>query len=319
LKEKRKFLNPRQKNMLNYQEAVLAGNNLHAHKYMLQEYQQNPKDLLWNGGMMVSALEDVNVFEKTIEIFNEIPLKTQNLEECPYCLERISLAMVAYINLEEYKKALKLIELLPDNLPQRNYYSRAIKVYARLGDTTAINNMIQLASKQIFTNDYRFLYYAAAREFYLINKQELCSQYAIRCIEAFNFEPERTVARAYHLMGELEKSYSIYKKLIDESPDNVRFLGQTGLILARQGNKESALNCIHELETKKQEFDYGLVTYLQGRIYLHLGQKEEAYLKLEKALSQGFKFQSPHFQYDPDLISIRDEPRFQKLIHPLEE
>ena len=317
LKKRELFLNPRQKNMLNYQEAILAGDNLNAYQYFYKEYLHNPKDLLWNGGMMVSALEDVNAFQKTIDIFNEIPLENQNLEECPYCLERISNAIVAYINLGEYKDAVKLIELLPFNLAPRNLYSRSIKVYARLGDTTQINNLIQLASKQNFTNEYRFLYYTAAREFYLIQNKNLCTLYATRCIEAFNYQPIRTVGRAYYLMDDLTQAYAIHSELIKQNPDNMRVLGQLGVMLARQGKSDQALDKIDQLGTKKSTYSYGLLPYLQARIYLHLGRKEDTYLKLGEAIKQGLKFQSPNFQYDPDLMPIHDEDRFQKLIHPL--
>jgi hypothetical protein len=82
---------------------------------------------------------------------------------------------------------------------------------------------------------------------------------------------------------------------------------------------DSSLASIQHLETLRDRYRYGWISYYQAQVYLSIGDVEQALNKLEQAFDEGMFFMGTTMDQDPDLIPLFDHPRFQKLLHPLGE
>ena len=78
---------------------------------------------------------------------------------------------------------------------------------------------------------------------------------------------------------------------------------------------DAANAMIAELDKLENEYDFGITPYHQGKIKANLGEKTAAIKYLSIALDDGIKFQTgTTFQYDPDLIVLKDDPDYIKLV-----
>ena len=107
----------------------------------------------------------------------------------------------------------------------------------------------------------------------------------------------------------------IYQAETKKHPDDPWLKGDLGVIYALQQKMKPANAIITELESMKTEYDYGVVSYQQGKIKANLGEKAEALKYLSTALDEGMKFQTGNtFQHDPDLIVLNGDADYLKLI-----
>jgi hypothetical protein len=66
------------------------------------------------------------------------------------------------------------------------------------------------------------------------------------------------------------------------------------------------------------EYYPGESEYQQAILYVAMGDKKSAMIKLLGAIDHGAIFYKENMEFDPYLMPIFDEPDFQKIIHPLE-
>ena len=128
-------------------------------------------------------------------------------------------------------------------------------------------------------------------------------------------ETSRILARAYYTLNELDKAQTLYQALLKKDPANLLCNAELGVIFARQGNRAQAEMIIQKLETLKEPYGYGAVPYAQGRIAANLGDRGRALKLLSQSLDEGRQFRgSVSFNQDPDLLMLKDDPEYQKLL-----
>jgi Flp pilus assembly protein TadD len=109
--------------------------------------------------------------------------------------------------------------------------------------------------------------------------------------------------RIAEALAEAEKSVALSKR--ESVP-----VGVLGYLYAQTGKRGEAAALIEELKeryAKQQANGYDL-----ARVYLGLGDKEEAFVWLEKDF-QAHTVTLPSYLYLPPLDSLRDDPRYKDL------
>jgi len=144
--------------------------------------------------------------------------------------------------------------------------------------------------------------------------------------DQFNFIPKALrYAGVYGYMKkkELSKKYydearSILESKIREQPDDARFHSALGIAYAGLGRKEDAVSegkLATELIPVSKEAIGGLFRIEDlARIYVMVGEFDAAINRLESLLSRPGPLSIPLLRLDPAWDSLRDHPRFKKLI-----
>jgi tetratricopeptide (TPR) repeat protein len=90
-----------------------------------------------------------------------------------------------------------------------------------------------------------------------------------------------------------------------------------GMFLSAQGKHDEALAELTNDVKRNGEVDSD-IAYLIGSVYALEGNRDEAFVWLERAISLGNE-NLPCFQGDPNWDALRDDDRFKKIVEPLVE
>lgn len=94
---------------------------------------------------------------------------------------------------------------------------------------------------------------------------------------------------------------------------NVEYLGMTGLIHAREGNRSSAELVAERLVRTTQPYQFGLGSFYRARIAAVLGDKHAAITRINEAFAQGRSYNLA-LHRDIDLASLRGYTPFDRLM-----
>jgi serine/threonine protein kinase/Tfp pilus assembly protein PilF len=133
-----------------------------------------------------------------------------------------------------------------------------------------------------------------------------------------DFQAPHFLAQCYLGMGMKEESLAMYRKarrLIDErlelNPDDARACQLGAGLAANLGEREAAIEYARRALTINP--DDPLLLYNIACMYSVLGNADEALNYLEKAVDKGYG-QKDWVEHDSDLNSLRDLPRFQRIL-----
>jgi class 3 adenylate cyclase len=312
-------LSERERRLLAYRHHQIRGENKATYEVYLQEYQINPKDLFTNTNMVLYALEYVNAPEKAIEYFEAIDLDSLEIEGCAYCLERAATGLQAYTRTEAFEQGELLVQKFPSVLKRRKYYSALVKFYAKQADTAMVNTYIERAAKEDLDSPWEYLFYVVTREFTLIGENQLRDLYGKRAIELFtNMGEHWDLARTYYLLEEYQLARVIYEDLTAGSDASARTLANLAIVYIKLDMAGRARQLLHRIELLRGEYDRGYTAYYLAGIYAHLGETNVALDQLRQSVAEGMKFMSfRSFEDDPELLILKDNEEYQKIIHPL--
>jgi class 3 adenylate cyclase/tetratricopeptide (TPR) repeat protein len=309
-------LTPRQENYMMYLEEDLKGRRLSAFNHFMKEYAIDPKDIFVNTSAMVMAQIYLNDPDKVLLFFNEIDIDSLDLQECFYCLERVMLALQAYLLKGEEEKAKQMAEKVKMYAVKRDDYHRLVEWYIATNDTASVNSLLENLSTQDLDRDYRYLSFVAGRQAMLQGNIPLRNYYADMAIRLYGKGPTRNLARAYYLKDQLETSEKIYLELLKSDSSDARLYAELGLIYAKRREIAKAESMLRKIDQLKQPFDYGETPYMKGRIKAHLGDTRAAVQLLTQALDEGqLFFNSVTFDGDPDLLILKDDTNYRALVN----
>lgn len=125
----------------------------------------------------------------------------------------------------------------------------------------------------------------------------------------------RSVATSLYLLEDWDAAERMFASLAADSPDQPDFLGSLGVIAARRGDAERALEMARRLTALDAPHSRGRPALWRARIAAWLGNSEQAVDLLRRALEDGSSA-LPLFHNDPDLEPLWDYASFRELLTP---
>jgi tetratricopeptide (TPR) repeat protein len=111
------------------------------------------------------------------------------------------------------------------------------------------------------------------------------------------------------------EAHELFVELAERSPHDIRIQGYLGVLQARLGNREAALQIGDELAALQLPFGRGENTLWRSRIAAVLGDRQQAVELLRSAINQG-TYYGIWLHRDSDLEHLRDYPPFQEFLRP---
>jgi len=123
------------------------------------------------------------------------------------------------------------------------------------------------------------------------------------------------LATAFEGLGKRSEAIPEYQKAIEMSNGAQRAVAALGHTYGAIGKKSEAETVLHGLEQKaKSEY---VSPYLMATVYAGLGNREQAFVFLEKAYVEKSWDLALELQSDLRLDSLHSDPRFQNLLRRL--
>lgn len=111
--------------------------------------------------------------------------------------------------------------------------------------------------------------------------------------------------------GETDFEMSFFEKLVAEDPDFINALIPLAELYTRKGFHEKALELDLRISKLRPEDD--IAHYNLACSLALAGRKEEALEALRQAIQLGY-VDFEHMKKDPDLKTLRDDPRFRAFL-----
>ena len=225
---------------------------------------------------------------------------------------------MAYIKLKKYKEAQQVLNEFPDDRKTRRYFSLLVKLMSRTKNLAEVDEAISQSDDLLAKETKAFMFYIAARELSIANELEHSEHYAQKIVD-LQTDDNYLLGWAYYFLEDMEKAQQHFKNELQLYPDDKAVTSQIGIIHAKKGSQSQAKDMIRQLEEIQEPYDFGWTPYYQARIFAHLDQEDKAFDLLEESVRRGAKFYANNvFDQDPDLQGLTSNPRFQSIIHPLE-
>ncbi|MFK7817742.1 MAG: protein kinase, partial [Planctomycetaceae bacterium] len=125
---------------------------------------------------------------------------------------------------------------------------------------------------------------------------------------------EKLVARGVQLrrQGRYVDANEVYIEVLDQFPTNSAAILEYGLSLHLKGDLDEALKWHRRAAETKETADYG--NYNIACYHSLKGQTDKAFEYFRKGIKAGMT-DIRHFEEDSDLDAIRDDPRYQTMLH----
>lgn len=237
--------------------------------------------------------------------------------------------IIVYWSKEEYQKTLDALNNLVVNLPEDNsskhLYNSFLTSYILIDQDNAIKTLRTKVEenpdnntfKEILSNTYKIL---GAKAFfdkdsdksilYLTQALELNPQDESKIKSILNLSYTQSASN-YAKKGNFDKAIEIYKKALEDKPnDGISILGLVD-IYKRQGNYDEALL----LTEKRLEKDpnFAPIHYELAKIYALKNEKEKSLKYLKNAIIFDKKNKNKA-KNEPELRNIKNEQEYKKMI-----
>jgi tetratricopeptide (TPR) repeat protein len=123
------------------------------------------------------------------------------------------------------------------------------------------------------------------------------------------------VAQSLYVAERWEEAQEVVEELASEYPKSISYLGATGRVAARLGDRGEAQRVFDELQALDRPYLFGKHNYASAQIASILGDYEQAVVLLAKAFDQTYEYSS-NVLNDPDLLLMRGYPAWEELIRP---
>ena len=222
---------------------------------------------------------------------------------------------------QELEVARQAIEAFPDALWLRG---REVRALAGLGRVEEIERIIEKSASTaagsgsvwgvMVTAIDELKAHGYAEESAALAEEALQWQRNRMTIEGSPTESRR-LAQALFRTKHWEEAQALYEEFALADPDNLDDQGYVGVLAARMGDRERALDVKRTLLARDVPYEFGMDTYWAACIAAQLGEREEAMDLLRRSFSEGASI-GLHIHQDPDLEPLWDYPPFQRLLEP---
>ena len=307
-----------ERHYLDWHKFLLQGKDEEALASLLHIESITPMDPTTNYLIGRSALR-LNRPGLTVATYEKIDFQDY-WADFPVFAWRFGYLSQAHHLLGNYQKSLEVSQeakkIFPNNLDHR---ADEVSALAALGKVEELHEAIQ-ESKSIepSAGSAGDVMLTASRELHAHGNKAEALQVAEQAMRWYgDHDPENKsgLAEAYYLAGQWSESYSLYRELAADNPDDITYVGGLGTLAARRGDEEEARRIAGELKNIDRKYLFGRHTYLRARIHALLGEHAEAVKLIRESFDQGNGF-GIYIHRDIDLESLRDYPPFQELLKP---
>jgi len=258
----------------------------------------------------------VNNFKRVLELN---PRDVQLLDHVGYTLK----CMRKYAEAERYCD--RAISLAPDQpSPYRNKAwlymnwkgdtdkARGILADALQNFESTENPFVNLfADLDVFDRDFQGALDWLSLKSEDIDNQPLFSPPALRYAQIYRYMDKKELAKKYY-----DEARSILETKIQQYPEDARFHGSLGIAYAGLSRKEDAITeenlAIKLVGNHAVIYPYRIEEL--ARIYVMVGEHDEAIEKLEHLMSIPGPFSIHHLRFDPVWDPLRNHASFKKLL-----
>jgi serine/threonine-protein kinase len=198
------------------------------------------------------------------------------------------------------------------------------------GDVAGARVPLATASKLSLSEDrdapYAIILFALFGRDYQAGLDQL-SSWSLEAFDSqFWFVPKDLMRAQFHgLLGQREleqKRYGAAATLLEsriaKAPDDPRLRGSLGIAYAGLGRRAEAIaegkRALDLLPVRKEAYRGAFHVEEMARIYAMVGERDAAVEQLEYLMSVPFELAAPGLRLDPAWDSLRDHPRFRKLV-----
>ncbi len=297
--------NNRQRNLLKMYAALLQGENGQVYRYIQEEYNLAPFDLMSNSSTMVIAQQFVNRPQDLDTIFNAIPMDKMDIANCGPCQSRILMKAQSLVARKQYKA---VIELPYDKKYFEQPYLMAL---IRLGDDKAVASYMDLKKVMASREAVEELRLFVAKQYLLSTNPK-----------SYEYLSELQLS-GLQLMHQLEASFwledyteakQLAKTAVKLYPERIAVVSKMAMIAAKLDDKELENQMLQRLEALRQPYQFGAVDYALAQYYANTAQEEKMYNALTKAAASGTFYTLQKFQYDPHFKAYNQSERFITLL-----
>lgn len=309
-------LSPRQRNYLFEYESILKAKYDKAYKAIKTEYKMAYLDMATNQSTMVIALQYLNRPKDIDEVYKDIPMGDINLVNCYNCGNRYYIKGLADIELKKYGQVKR--ELLPViNIIEDGYLKKpVIMAHVRLGEFQEINNQFKTWELSMDKNDLLDLYMFTGNEFLLASENEFAMLFFNKVINNPIFANDLVeIAKAHYYIKDYKTAQGLLEKLKTSNPNNSDVVVKLAISLYNNGNYIKAEQTIKRLDALRTEFQFGEIDYGFAQYYASIGDTENAYNYLRKAVASGKWFTTTTFQNDPHFLNYKNNEEYINILN----
>ena len=292
--------NKRQKNLLNFYEALLDGNNKKIYDYLFKEYLLNPFEL----AMLVNALQYANKPEEAESIFNEIPSRDIEFANCIECTYRVYMMARADIELEQYDNAIALLNTTMETSDYFGFKKSLVSAYIRTNKTELLNEFLPKFELTLTINELMDLYMYIGKEYLLQNNFEQVAIYFNNIVDSNNASPAQKATTNYYL-GNYKAAEELFALLIiDGSEIDSSVLSKMAVTVNKLGDKDESLEFLRLLDLERNDYQYGSINYYFAQYYASINNELLAIKHLQKVVAASCQFEDDTFQNDPHFSTL---------------
>ena len=326
INENREQLPPFYGHVLDWYTAYLRGKSDEALQFLVKAERMVPKNLVINYMLGFSELE-INHPLETVKVYAKMDsVDPELLYSRLLGSWRISYLAEAHHMMADYKQELKVIKKGQNYYPNNLWLcADEVRALAAQGKIEAVRKVIEkslmVVSSRGTPGDVMLsaawgLRAHGHREAYLDIANRAVDWYQNQMeLQGVNERMRQNIATALYTAERWDEAQTIYEELAESDPENIEYQGSIGLLAARKGERDKALNIAEELESINRPYLFGEHTYMNARIVSLLGEKEQAVALMRKAFSQGLKY-GAYILYEMDFEPLRDYEPFQELLKP---
>jgi len=308
-------INKRQRNLLNFYDALLNGKHDDTYYTMKKEYNIAPFDLQTNKTMMAVSLQFVNKPGEIDTIFFKIPMKELDLELCYDCEDRIFVKAAADLELKRYDSVISLLKPYSQGIDKIFFKVPLIKAYLRSGNQEMADNILEKLHLMADEDTWQNTYNRIGADLLVQNRNEEATKYFNKVIASKDSTSNKNVATAYYYTNNYEDSEKIYEAILIKDPSDFDVISKLAVCYYKTGEMKKAEKMINSLDALKKDFQYGAVDYAKAQYYSQTGDKQNTFKYLLQSVAAGNFYTSYSFQNDPQFTPYFNTEMFNQILN----
>ena len=307
-------INKRQRNLLNFYEALLNGKHDDTYNSIKKEYNLAPFDIQTNKTMMAVALQFVNKPEEIDTIYYKIDMKELDLDLCYDCEDRIFVKAAADIELKRYDSVINLLNPYIKGIDKIYFKVPLIKAYLRSGNQEKADSILEQLKFMADQETWQNVYNRIGADLLVIDRNEEAYKYFNEVINSSSQQPNYDHATAHYYLNNFEESMNILQNIYIDEPDDFEVISKLAICLFKTGEILKAEQLIDSLDILKKDFQFGAIDYAKAQFYSQIGDKQNTFKYLLQSISAGKLYSPTSFQNDPQFKPFFGTEMFNQIL-----